>query len=176
MDPSVTSTKTLSANSFWVETVSMITRNSITRGDRFWGCGVNITILIIFHIFTNWSIATIYSFRVVTLYVRWPVQQLFSTLCITSMMYSYIITTLPIFCTVLIISKKSLGFGAIKAVIRTRSWIWTTTILITVSAITIPVSAANMSWKIAPTVNRIKKIVFFTGDVIQAAIVAFPVF
>merc|ERR1719273_2425019 len=134
MNTSVTSTKTLNAISFWVETISMITRNSITRGDRFWGCGVNITILIIFHIFTNWSIATIYSFRVVTLYVRWPVQQLFSTLCITSMMYSYIITTLPIFCTVLFI--------------RTRSWIWTTTILITVSAITIPVSAANMSWKI----------------------------
>merc|ERR1712168_1324885 len=176
MNASVTSTKTLSANSFWVEAISVITRNSITRSDGFWSCRVNITILIIFHIFTNWSIATIYSFRVVTLYVRWPVQQLFSTLCITSMMYSYIITTLPIFCTVLIISKKSLGFGTIKAVIRTRSWIWTTAILITVSAITIPVSAANMSWKITPTVNRIKKIVFFTGDVIQATIVAFPIF
>merc|ERR1719433_2289589 len=176
MNSSVTSTKTLNAISFWVETVSMITRNSITRGDRFWSCCVNITIFIIFHIFTNWSMATIYSLRVVTLYVRWPVQQLFSTLCITGMMYSYIITTLPIFCTVLIISKKSLRFRAIKAVIRTRSWIWTTTILITVSAITIPVSAANMSWKITPTVNRIKKIVFFTGYVIEAAIVALPIF
>jgi len=94
-----------------------------------------------------------------------------SVLFVTGMMLSNIGIALPIFSTVFLIDEKSLGFWTVKRAIRVGS----STFIVTVSAIAIPFSAANISWKITPTMNRIKKVVVFAGYVIQATVVAFPV-
>ena len=75
MSTTNTSAETLWAISFRIESISMITRNSIT--DRWCGCS-DVMFNAIFIIFvTDWTITTFDSFWPITLIIRWSIQQLF---------------------------------------------------------------------------------------------------
>jgi hypothetical protein len=79
-----------------------------------------------------------------------------------------IIVTLPIFHAVFRIFEKSIGLWTIKIISLT-------TFIIAGSTITIPLKHKNVLGEITPSMNRIKKIDVLACDVIQTAVVAFPV-
>jgi len=158
MKSSNTSAKTLWTTSFWVESVSVIARNSFT--DWLWFSCVfwlNIAIFIIF--IANKSISTVNSTWPITLHIRETKHQLLSIGLVTRMMLCNISVTLPVFHAVFRIFKKSIRLWTLEVIALT-------TFIIAGSTVTIPLSTANVGGEITPSMNRVKQIVVFACDVI----------